>query len=86
MGDVINSLFELLGGFFILLSCIKLAQDQKILGFSFWHVFYFTMWGFWNLFYYPSLGQTWSFIGGISVVTMNSVWVIMILYYRYRDA
>lgn len=84
--DEVNGIFELLGAVMISLSCIKLAQDRRIAGLSFYHVTYFTAWGWFNVFFYPSQGLFWSFIGGICVVVMNSLWLVGILYYRYRDA
>ena len=55
--DQVNGLFELLGGLFISLTCIKLYKDKKVRGLSFVHIAYFTMWGYWNIHYYPHLGQ-----------------------------
>jgi chromosome segregation ATPase len=43
---------------------------------------HFTMWGVWNLWYYPSLEQTWSYYGAIGIVSANTVWVLLALYYN----
>jgi len=83
--DLVNGLFELAGGFFILLSCMKLYKDKKVRGISWIHVGFFASWGYWNLYYYPSLGQTISFIGGIGVVTMNTILLVQMLYYIKKE-
>ena len=83
--DLMNGLFEFAGGFFILLSCIKLYKDKKVKGVSWIHIGFFASWGYWNLYYYPSLGQTISFIGGIGVVTMNTILLFQMLYYIRRE-
>lgn len=84
--DFINAVFESFGGLFIGLSCWRLHQHKKALGISLWHVWFFMAWGYWNLYYYPSLGQWWSFAGGVGVVIANTIWFVMILYYRLRHA
>lgn len=82
--DVVNSLFEFLGGFFIFLSVLRLYKDKMVRGISVVHVTFFWLWGVWNVFYYPYLDQTMSFIGALMVLAMNSTWTGMLLYYtRY---
>jgi hypothetical protein len=71
--NTINGSFELFGGLFVLLSVIKLLRDKKVKGVSWIHVTYFTFWGYWNIYYYPFLKQWISFIGGLSVVFVNTV-------------
>lgn len=84
MADVINGLFESLGGLFILLSVIRLHREKRVRGVSPWHAAFFTAWGWWNLYYYPSLGQWWSFAGGVLIVMVNSIWLGQLVYYtRY---
>ena len=83
--DIVNGCFELLGAPFILLSVFRLARDKRVRGVSWAHAAFFTVWGLWNLFYYPHLGQWYSFIGGVFVVSANTVWVIQMLYYKWRD-
>jgi len=39
-------------------------------------------WGYWNILYYPSVGDWYSFTGGLFIVTANTVWVAMQIYYR----
>lgn len=82
MADFINGSFESLAGLFVLLSCWRAYKDKKVKGISILMIMFFTIWGFWNLYYYPSLNQFWSLIGGISVVSANTLYVILLIYYR----
>jgi hypothetical protein len=79
--DLINGSYEFLASPFMLLSIIKLYKDKQVKGISWVHVFYFTSWGYWNLYYYPHLNQKISFIGGIFVVIINTIWLLQIIYY-----
>lgn len=81
-GDVINSLFEVFGGLMVFNHCRIVWRDKAVAGVSIISTVFFTAWGFWNLYYYPSLGQWWSFIGGIAIVIMNVIWVALMLRYR----
>lgn len=83
--DKINGLFELLGGAFVLLNCARLYKDKKVRGVSFMAVSYFTLWGYWNIYYYPHLNQWMSFIGGLTIVAMNTLWIIMMVYYIKKE-
>jgi hypothetical protein len=77
VADFVNSLFESIGAYGAWRNAYQLYKDQKISG-VFWplYLFYFG-WGCWNLLYYPSLGQTFSFVGGAVLTTGNLAWVIM---------
>lgn len=81
IADITNCAFEVLGGIFIGLHCMRLYRDKEVRGADWRAVAYFSVWGFWNLFYYPHLDQWWSFAGGIVVAGANTVWVLMMLYY-----
>ena len=83
--DSINGLFELLGGVFITLSCIKLYEDKKVRGVSFIHIAYFTAWGYWNIEYYSNLEQWVSFAGSIAVTGINTVWLAMLIWYIRKE-
>jgi len=83
--DVINGIFELLGGLFITLSCIKLHRDKKVRGVSFVHVAYFTAWGYWNIHYYTNLDQWLSFAGSLAVTLVNTVWLGMLIWYIKKE-
>lgn len=82
MEDLVNGLFEILAGGFVLLHCLRLYRDKQVKGVSIASTVFFTLWGCWNLHYYPSLGQTLSFYGGLFVVTANVIWVSMMIYYK----
>ncbi len=77
--DLINGLFEIGGAALICMSIRRLWLDREMKGFSVWPLVFFTAWGFWNLRYYPSLDQWFSFAGGIAVVTVNSIYLLLIL-------
>lgn len=80
--DIVNGLYELIGGFMIFLSVAKLHQDKQVRGVSFWPVLFFASWGFWNLFFYPNLDQWFSFAGGCVIVVANVIWLGQMWYYR----
>lgn len=83
--DKLNGIFELVGGLFIILSCIKLYKDKKVRGVSYIHISYFTLWGYWNIHYYPHLGQWMSFAGSLAMTLVNTIWLGMIFYYRRNE-
>lgn len=83
--DFINGSFELAGGVFVMLHCIKLYKDKKVRGVSFIASGYFTTWGFWNMYYYPFLRQWASLVGSLLIVAMNTLWVGMMLYYIRKE-
>lgn len=80
--DLINGSFEVLGGIFTLNHCRALQCDKAVKGVSLLSVAYFSSWGLWNLYYYPSLGQWLSFFGGVFLVCTNSLYLLMLVYYR----
>jgi len=82
----LNALFEVTGGLLILLSIRKLYRDKRVAGVHWAPVTFFTTWGVWNLFFYPAIGQWLSFWGGLSVASVNFVWLAQIIYYSRRPA
>ncbi len=80
--DKINGVFEAFGGVFILLSVIQVWMDKSVAGVSLWHVGFFAGWGYWNLYYYKAIQQRFSFYASIGVVTTNTVWLILLMYYK----
>lgn len=84
MNDAINGSFELLSGCFAWLNVIKIRQQRKIAGVDWRVTGFFTLWGVWNLWYYPSLHQWISFVGGVSIVVSNAVWLYHV--FKYRDS
>lgn len=84
--DFINGCFEALGSAFVFLHIRQIQKDKSVAGVSIPATIFFTSWGVWNLYYYPHLGQWWSFMGGIGIVTMNVIWVYyMIKYWKNRE-
>ena len=84
INDLINGSFELLSGGFCLINIFQLVKDKKLSGVSWVPTMFFTIWGCWNLYYYPSLGQTMSFIGGIVIFVINSIWLFLVFYYKQK--
>ena len=85
MQDLINGCFELFGGMFIALSIIRLRKDKQVRGVNWLHPAFFTVWGWWNLYYYPHLGQWCSFVGGIVIVVLNTIWILQMVYYERQS-
>ncbi|MCP4994782.1 MAG: hypothetical protein GY934_13525 [Gammaproteobacteria bacterium] len=79
--DKVNGVFEVCGGFFITLHIAKLVQDKSVAGVDWRAIAFFTVWGWWNCWYYPKLKQWRSFVGGAFVALVNTVWLILLLYY-----
>jgi len=79
--DFINGSFEACGGYFIYLHIAKLYHDKQVRGVSWKAVAFFGSWGYWNLFYYPHLDQWMSFLGGVGIVTANTIWLGQMFYY-----
>ena len=79
--DIVNATFEFCAGFAVLNHCRVLIRDQEVKGISLLSIAFFTAWGFWNLFYYPHLGQIWSFLGGLFIVTANMLWLALLVFY-----
>ena len=84
--DIVNGVFELLGGFLTWMNCRKLRKDKQVKGVCWSVTAFFSVWGLWNLYYYPCLGQWASFVGGIILVAGNLVWVGMAIKYRDKKA
>lgn len=79
--DLINALFELVGGGFTWTNAWYLYQAKQVKG-VFWPTWlFFTLWGMWNLLYYPLLDQWYSFAAGVWLVSGNAAWVILAVYY-----
>ena len=76
--DVINGGFELISGVLIWINVIKMMQDKCLKGISAIPVMFFTLWGFWNLYFYPHLNLWLSFVGVLSIVIANAVWLALV--------
>lgn len=78
-----NGLFEFGGALFVLNHSRVLYLDKAVKGVSLVSIVYFLAWGLWNLIYYPSLGQFWSFVGGVGLVAANFIWTALFVYYKF---
>lgn len=79
---LVNGVIEFLGANALLLNVLKLYQQKQTRGVHWAGTAFFMGWGYWNIFYYPSVGDWWSFAGGLFVVTINTFWLGQMLYYR----
>ena len=80
--DIINGIFEFLGGIFLMENVNCIIKDKALKGVSWKPTVFFTLWGIWNLYYYPHLDQWFSFAGGLFIVIINTMWLGLIFYYR----
>jgi hypothetical protein len=85
LNDVVNGTFEFGAGLFNLLNVRRILKDKKLDGVSWIPTVFFSLWGLWNLFYYPSLNQPLSFVGGLSIVCVNLLWLYLVWYYGKRN-
>jgi len=83
--DTFNGMLEFLGSGFILMSIFKLMADKLVRGVHWGQVGFFTIWSLWNLFYYPYLGQWVSFMGGVTLVIANTVYLSLLIYYTVKE-
>lgn len=82
--DMINGVFELVGGLFLVLNVRRLYIDKQMKGVSLTPVVFFTAWGFWNLFFYPAVGAWYSFYGGMLIAVVNTAWIVLAVRYTIR--
>jgi uncharacterized membrane protein YfcA len=83
--DLVNGTFEFGAAIAILLHCKNLLRDKRVMGVSVLATAFFTSWGVWNLYYYKHLGQIWSCMAGVLVVSTNVLWLGMMLYYLRKN-
>ena len=83
--DSTNGIFEILGSLFVWRHCYRLLQDRQVKGVSWVATLFFSLWGWWNIYYYPHLGQWASFVGGLCIVSANTIWLSMMIYYIKND-
>jgi len=82
--DMINGCFQFFGGVLLFRNSWLLFKHKKVRGVSLLPTIFFSIWGFWNLFYYPYLKQMISFYAGITVVTANTLWIGLAIYYMIK--
>lgn len=80
--DLINGLFETIGGLLLFLHSRRVIKDKEVKGVSVPPMLFFLGWGAWNLFYYPHLGQWFSFLGGCVILAGNLLWVALVVHYK----
>lgn len=80
--DLINGLFELVGGCLLWRNVLQLHRDKVVRGVHWAPTLFFASWGYWNCFFYPHLDQWWSFVGGLNIVIPNTVWFLQMVHYR----
>jgi len=85
LNDIINSIFQFLVSFFILINCIKLFKDKKIYGVSFSTLIFLVIFSIWNLYYFFSLNQKISFYAGLFCFMMNLTYLILGIYYKNNN-
>lgn len=84
--DILNAIFEMVGGSVVFLSVNKAYKNKSADGVSIAMVLFFAIWGFWNLYYYPSLDQMWSFWAGVFLSMANMSYLyLVVLYSFYRN-
>ena len=81
--DIVNGAFEFIGAYFTWKNFFVLKQDKILKGVYWPTTAFFASWSLWNCFYYPSLGQWFSFYGGIALGSGNIAWIILAIYYLY---
>lgn len=81
--DFVNGLFEFISALFLTLNVRRLYKDKEVKGVSIITSTFFFLWGIWNLYFYPKNHLQYSFIGGLFIVLVNSIWVGMMIYYTY---
>ena len=83
--DLINGCFELAAGLLLSLNVRRLFKDKQVRGVCLLPVMLMAAWGYWNLFFYPIVGATFSFLAGIPVAVVNTIWGIQIFYYGRKS-
>ena len=82
--DLGNGLFEAVGGWSVLQNVKRIRTDKEVKGIDWRFTGFWILWGVWNLWYYPSLGQWMSFVGGLTIVVGNAVWLYYAIKYRSK--
>jgi len=83
--DIINGLFEMSGGFFLLLSVKKLLADKVVRGVSWLAVGFFATWSGWNLYFYASLDQWVSWTAGIWLLVINCWYLYLLVHFTLEE-
>lgn len=83
--DTINAIFETGGGIAVTYNCIRLWRDRAVNGISITSQAWFSTWGLWNIYFYWYYDHTYSWYAAIFLASVNSLWVVMAIYFTYFD-
>ena len=82
--DVVNAIFEAGGACLLWLNVRQILRDKRLAGVRLAPTIWFNVWGAWNLVYYFQLGQIASWVAGLGVFVVNTVWVALAVHYSRR--
>lgn len=80
--DLVNGLFEFVGAAMTLFSVRAILRDKEIKGFHWGPTAFFTAWSSFNLWFYPANNLWFSFVGGLAIFIVNSVWLYLVWKYH----
>ena len=83
IADLVNGMFVGTAGFVQLINVVSLCKAKEVKGVNWFPTVFFTVWGGWNLYYYQNLSQSVSEYGAISIMIANSIYVFLIVKYKY---
>jgi hypothetical protein len=83
--DIINGLFEFFGAVAAYKNVAALRRDKNVAGIYWPNFMFYTLWGVWNIYFYPALGQWFSFVGGLAILSGTASWLGLYWYYRYAQ-
>ncbi len=84
--DMVNGLFEVIGGTLLFLNAWRIHKDKVVKGVSLLPCLFFTAWGYWNMYFYPAMDAWYSLYGGVVVASANTVWISMVIHYKLYPA
>jgi uncharacterized membrane protein YfcA len=82
--DAINGAFELGGGALMILNLRRLVRDRSTRGVDLRVSLFFTVWGLWNLVFYAYVSAPLSWVGGLAMTTLNTLWLSLAFCWRNR--
>jgi hypothetical protein len=83
--DVVNGLFECVGGLLLWLNVRETYRAKGVRGVSAVPTVVFVAWGYWNLYFYPWANAWVSWVGGMVIVAANTVWLGQMVWYWRRE-
>ena len=82
MPDIINAIFEIFAGLFLLLDVRAIQRDKEVRGFSPISATFFAVWTLWSAVYYGLLNQPFSCWVAVICFTINLVWLTTVYHYH----